>query len=226
MDSVILIREKYKERLGGIRQAPGWLAAVDKDRLWLKGPVNNGAFQKTLSALPSEGNYLMDEQGRLFPVGRQTPVRTLKELDWQPLREFLPLEMPVSAMPGVTEATIPLKLKRSTIEHPIYALKTTLVDWKAYAEAAPAIRLEALRFAVSEKAEVLVVGTPLPALRGSFYWSNQQLLLPAGFDFDPPVLAALMPASVHLSLFDESGNLEYIPQVAFTPADRKTIRLL
>ena len=223
---MILLKDKYKDRLGSIRHVPGWKAATDETEIWLKGPVSNGAFQNALSSLPADANYLMDDNGRLFPVGKQTPVRILKELAWQDLRDFLPLEMPVSAMPGETDVRIQLKVKRSLFEQEVYALKTSFLGWKAYVESAPAIRLQCLRFAVSENEEVLVIGTPLPVLRGQLYWRNKNLLLPAGFNFDPPVLADLLPTTSDLVLFDELGNRETIPAAAFAVAFRTTVRLL
>jgi len=225
-ESVILLKNKYKDRLGGIRNVPGWRAAADEGEIWLRGPVNNGQFQSVLSSLPAEASYWVDNDGRLFPVGKQTPVRILKELAWQNLRDFLPLEMPVSAMPGEAGMKVQLKLKRSSFEREGYALKTTFRDWKTYVETAPAIRLQRLRFAVSEKKEVLVIGSPLPALNGQFYWRNMNLLLPAGFDLDPQVLANLMPTGGDLVLFDEQANRETIPAAAFAAADRATVRLL
>jgi hypothetical protein len=225
-DSVILLKNKFRDRLGSIRNVPGWKAAADEGEIWLRGPVNNGPFQNALSSLPAEANYLMDDDGRLFPVGKQTPVRILKELAWQSLRDFLPLEIPVSAMPGETGIRVQLKVKRSLFEQEAYALKTTFRDWKVYVESAPAIRLQRLRFAVSGKKEVLVIGSPLPALKGQFCWRNKNLLLPAGFDFDPPVLADLLPTTSDVVLFDELGNRETIPAAAFAAADRTTVRLL
>lgn len=225
-ESVILVKNKYRDRLGSIRNVPGWKAAADETEIWLKGPVSNGAFQNALSSLPAEANYFMDDDSLLFPVGKQTPVRILRELDWQNLRDFLPLEMPVSAMPGETGVKVQIKLVRSALEQEAYVLKIQLKDWKIYVETAPDIRLQQLRFAVSGSQEVLVMGNPLPAIKGQRYWRNKNLLLPAGFDFDPPVLADLLPAAGDLVLFDEQGNRERIPAAAFAAAERATIRLL
>jgi len=225
-DSLILIDHKFKDRLGSIRQVPGWKAAADSSGIWLKGPVNNGVFQTALNSLPATATYLVDEKGRLFPRGKQTPVGLLAEMPWQLLADYIPVELPVSAMPGETKLKVQLALKRSSVEREIYALKTTVKDWKSYAQTAPAIRLQQLRFAVSEKKEVLVLGAPLPVLRGKFYWLNNHFLLPAGFDFDPPVLADLLPHNDDLTLFDEGGKTEILPAAAFASAGRSVIRLL
>jgi len=226
MDSVILLNEKYKDRLGSIRQLPGLKATTNSSGIWLKGPGNNGVFQTALNSLPAAANYVVDDKGRLFPRGKQTPVGTLGELAWEPLADFISVEMPVSAMPGETSLKVPLNLSRSTIEREIYAIKTTLKDWRAYAETAPAVRLQQLRFAISETKEVLILGSPLPALRGKLYWLNRNFLLPAGFDFDPPLTAELLPKTTDMVLFDEQGKREAIFIAAFNSADRTVIRLL
>jgi hypothetical protein len=225
-DSVILLQAKYLDRLGSIRNVPGWKAARDGPEIWLRGPVSNGLFQTAINSLPMESCYLVDDEGRLFPAGKQTPVAILKDLAWQNLRDFLPLEMPVSAMPGEADGRVQIKLVRSNVEQDVFALKIDFKDWKTYVETAPAIRLQQLRFAVSDVKEVLVTGNPVPALKGQRYWRNRNLLLPAGFDFDPPVLADLLPASGDFILFDEQGNRETIPAVAFAAAKRTTVRLL
>jgi hypothetical protein len=179
-----------------------------------------------LSSLPAEASYYCDEAGRLFPVGKNTPVRILKDLVWEPLLDFLSLEMPVSAMPGETDITVQMKLVRGSVVHEVFALKIDLKDWKNYVEKAPMIRLQQLTFAVSAGKEVLVVGIPLPGLNGQQYWRYKNILLPAGFDFDPPVIADLLPTAGDFTLFDQNGSFETVPAAAFMAVKRTTVRLL
>src|ERR1700761_7964351 len=124
-ERVISLQAKYLNRLGSIRNVPGWKAAINGTEILLKGPANNGVFQTALSSLPAAGHYWADDENRLFPAGKQTPVAILKDLAWQSLRDFLPLEMPVSAMPGETGIKVQIKLVRSALEQAPYALKTS-----------------------------------------------------------------------------------------------------
>src|ERR1700743_1419162 len=110
-EQVIYLRSAYKDRLGSVRHIPGWKAALDTDAIWLRGPVHDREYQKSLSSLPASARYLLDHEGRVFPVGKPTPVRMLPDLSWQNLQDVVPLELPVSAMPGHTERRIPIRLK-------------------------------------------------------------------------------------------------------------------
>jgi hypothetical protein len=223
-EQVIFLKSDYKDRLGSVRHIPGWAAATNAEGIWLKGPQNNSSLQTALSSLPAETTYITDADGRLFPAGKRTPVRLLPVLNWQPLREFIPLEMPVSAMPGKIEQQINVQLARSTSEKELCALQVSLADWQNYAATAPEVRLNQLRFAVSENNEVLVIGTPLPLLQGTYYWRHKNCLLPAGFDFDPPYVAALLPETMGFTVFDTHGAYQTIPDTAFLNAGRALIR--
>ena len=56
-------------------------------------------------------------------------------------------------------------------------------------------------------AKVLVIGSPLPALPGKEYVLHDTLLLPCGYEFDPPAISNLVitrldPSKGSLLLFD------------------------
>jgi len=109
-----------------------------------------------------------------------------------------------------------------------FALLVSLTEWKTYAETAPETRLKQLRFAVSAEAKVLIYGQPLPNLPGKAYWQSGAMLLPAGFDFDPPLIGNLIAQQREqqaFMLFNADGNWQEIPLSAFEPAKRSAIRL-
>jgi hypothetical protein len=172
----------------------------------------------------------MDEQDNLFPVGGLTPVGKLKNLQWIPVREFIQLELPTSAMPGKIGQKYPVHVVPSGTIKEGQALITSLLVWKEYAATSPEIRLKRLRFAVSEANEVLIMGTPLPAIPGKEYWMQENMLLPGGFDFELPWIASLVagklnPQNEAVILFNEDSSWEKIAKEAFVPATRSAVRL-
>ncbi|RTQ48804.1 hypothetical protein EJV47_14455 [Hymenobacter gummosus] len=228
----VLVLAADLNALAEVRPLPGLRAAAAPDgRLWLRGLPAAGELPLALRRLPAAAAYVLDATGRLFPPGRLTPVGQLPALSWQPLPALLPVELPTAALPAQGAPTYPVRLLPSARAEPGAALLTTLPAWLRYAEAAPEIRLRALRFAAAADGRVLVQGEPLPALPGQEHWQPApQLLLPAGFAFESPLLAQLLPRQLHpagdaLLLFAADGSWEPIPLVHLQPATRSAVRL-
>ncbi|EHQ24572.1 hypothetical protein [Mucilaginibacter paludis] len=228
-EKLIVLEERYRPALGALRGISGLQAAADGKQIWLRGLAAAGSPDKLTASIPVLRWYMMDQQELLFLFGAQTPVGKLPTLNWQPLMAFIPVELPVSAMPGTVKSKMALTLSRSAQVMEPHALVTGLPGWKAYAETAPGVRLAQLQFAVSAKGQVLIMGKPLPAIAGQPYWLNRQMLLPTGFDFNPPAIAALLnPEAAEpefLMLFDSDGQWEEVPLSAFKPARRSAVRL-
>jgi hypothetical protein len=133
-------------------------------------------------------------------------------------------------MPAAPDSQYTMRLSPTTRPAEPFAILTTLTNWKIYADTAPLIRLQDLSFAVSETGEVLVIGTPLPPIPGSVFTLQDNLLLPAGYDFDPPAIGQFIYSvtgteSNTLLLFHTDGQWEKIPGTCFVRASRSAIRL-
>ncbi len=226
MEKILVLENKYGDTLGGLRGIPGLKAAADGDLIWLRGIAVGGTPDKRVASLPVLHRYTADPEERLFPDQQKTPTGKLPKLDWEPIKAFVPIELPVSAMPGKLFLPVTIRLSSSTVVQEVFALLTDLKSWKAYAQTASGTRLQSLRFAVSGKGEVLVIGRPLPQLPGQTFWPRDQMLLPSGYDLDPPVLGALAEAPKEtLMLFELDGNWQAIPIAHFQPARRSAVRL-
>lgn len=224
METVLVLEAKYLSNLGSVRRMPGLKAAWDMEYIWLKAP-NNGPL---LASLPVTKHYTLKDNDLLFLPGAKTPVSRLKNLNWQDIKDFIPVSLPVAALPGIVDSAIPVKLKRSAEPRATKALLTTLSYWKAYAGTAPDSRLQYLRFAVSEEGETLVVGQPLPTLPGRAFWAQDNCLLPAGFDFDPPLFGELIREQLPegtWQLFDTDGTRQTIFLADLQQATRSAVRL-
>ena len=218
-----------RHALATIRHLPGWQAAETEEWLWLRG-VPAGEEDLTIRQLPARQTFTLGEADLLFPVGKNVPVGKLPGLNWQPLVLFLPIVLPVSGLPGFPESKAELRLKPAATLQKGEALLTSLQALKNFAETAPEIRLRAVRFAVSETGKALVLGVPLLPLPGQEYWLNEDLLLPCGFELDPPGTAPLIVRSLNaersgLLLFDIDGSWQKIKWEYLLPATRSGIRM-
>ena len=216
--------------LATVRDVPGLRAAQDADgQTWLRGLPATGELPLKIRHLPASANYRLDAENRLFPAGKQTPTSRLPTLSWQPLTEFIPLEIPTAALPGEAPPPYRLRLVPAARPQPSAALLTTWAAWQAYAERAPEVRLHRLRFAASGEGQALLVGAPLPPLPGHEYWQRGPLLLPAGLDVETPLLAELFVAKIQppthgLVLFTEPGDWSILPSDYLVPATRSAVR--
>jgi len=226
MEAVLVLESKYRDTLGGLRAIPGLKAAGDGALIWLRGIEAGIAPDKRIASLPVLNRYTTDEEERLFPDKQKTPIARLPKLDWQPIKAFVAIELPVSAMPGKLFLPMTIRLSRYGTVHEAFALLTDLDSWKIYAETAAETRLQQLRFAVSGRGEALVIGLPLPQLPGKYFWPREQMLLPVGYDLDPPIVASLVEApNETLMLFDPDGSWQVIGIASFQPARRSAVRL-
>lgn len=227
---IIVLSQADKAALGSVRCLPGLQAAEDEGFIWVRGISALGNIDLRIRQLPGLHTYTLDADNNLFPFGGLTPVAKLKPLKWVPVAEYITVKLPVSALPGKVSQQHVIKLVPSGRSQEGNVLLTDLATWKIYAETAPLVRLQQTRFAVSENNKVLIMGTPLPALPGKEYVLQETLLLPCGFEFDPPaiselVIARLDPSKESLLLFDRDGTWEKVPENAFMPSTRSAIRL-
>jgi hypothetical protein len=227
---VLILAAADREILGSVRHLPGLQAAEAAGQLWLRGLPVAGELPLAVRGLPAVAAYSLDAQGRLFPPGQLTPTAQLPALAWLPIREFVPLELPTAALPAQGAPTYRVQLTPSARAEAGVALLTTLETWQAYAETAPEIRLQSLRFAVAADQRVLLLGTPLPPISGQEYWLSEGLLLPAGFDFEAPLLAPLLaqklnPVGEDVLLFAADGSWERVPKAHLLPVTRSAVRL-
>jgi hypothetical protein len=230
MSEVIFKLEgKDKESLGTVRCIDGLRAAEDGDHIWLRGISSLDGMDTRLKQLPVKNTFLTNEKKHLFLPGALTPVDVLKELQWLPLVEFIKVEPPVAAFPGKTGEKVSVRLVQSGKERKGNALLTSLKAWKQYAETAAESRLQSVTFAVSGKDEVMVRGCPLPPLPGKEYWEAEDLLIPAGYDFELSMMSAFISKKLNenrnlLIVFDTEGGWQKIEKEYFVAGKRSAIR--
>jgi hypothetical protein len=227
---IIVLSQADQAALGSVRCLPGLQAANDGELIWLRGIAAGAPIDLRIRQLPGLHTYRLDEEHNLFPPGALTPVSKLKVLQWQPLSEFIKVELPVSGMPGKIVQQHSIRLVPSEKMETGMALLTDIHTWKMYAEDAPFVRLQQLEFAVSENDRVLIIGLPLPPIPGKEYIIRDTIVLPCGYDFDPPVIASLLIAQLNPGgdawlLFNTDGSWQLIAKDCLVPATRSAVRL-
>lgn len=224
------LHERDIASLGNIRCLNSVFAAKDGNDIWIRVVDTNTAIDGKLKQLPVKSTFTLDEKNQLFLPDAVTPVAILKEMEWIPINEFIPVEAPVSNLPGKTNHKIDIKLVPSTVERRGNALLTTLNTWKEYAESAPAVRLAVLKFAMSATNEVLVIGNPLPSLPGKEYWLQNNILLPCGYEFEVPFVNTFLNNNIlsgnkGVILFNTNNEWQLIDESLFVEAKRSAVRL-
>jgi hypothetical protein len=227
---IIVLSQTDKAALGSVRCLPGLLAAEKEGFIWVRGIDVNAAIDLRIRQLPGLHTYTLDADDYLFPSRGLTPIGKLQPMTWVPVSTYITVTLPVSALPGKIDQQLAVRLVPSQQSQPGNALLSDLHTWKAYGETAPLVRLQQTRFAVSEENKVLIIGEPLPALPGKEYVLQDGLLIPMGFEFDPPVISSLIgsqfnPDNDSLLLFNTDSTWSAIPKDAFVPSTRSAIRL-
>lgn len=221
---------KDKASLGAVRCINGLKAAIDTDTIWLRDDSGNTEPSAALRQLPVLNTFYTDEQDHLILTGSLTPLSKLPQLEWLPLPEFIPVTAPVAAMPGILGRPSMIQLKYSGRQRRGRALLTSLTDWKQYAETAPAVRLESLRFAVEEKGDVFIIGDLLPPLPGKEYWETNDIYIPAGYDFENDLLPVFITQKLNAArsqvlVFDTDSNWQPIDKNFLVKGKRSAVRL-
>ncbi len=227
---VLLLLKKHFATLGQIRTVKGISASEHTDGyIWLRGAMGKDQPDSLFRKLPLSHTFRLGANEGLFPQKNLTPVGKLPDLDWKPIADFVPIALPKSALPAVTQAQVPLQLVRSEATKPSAALLLNWIDWAGWMETAPMARFESLHYAASENGEVLVIGAPLPPLPGQEYWAEDLVFLPLGFDLELPAMRLLLKPRCNadeqaILLFYEDGSFQKIEKTKFIPATRGGIR--
>ena len=238
MSSAWLARLPLAERdsAAALRLVAGVELCIDGPWLWLRGPRWDADVAVRARQVPGLERCTGTAGGPAVPAGRQLPSGRVPAEGWQPLaRELAPAAPPV-AFPGRLAARVTPIVVRGGGEQPCDLLRCAWADFSAWVETAPDHRLARLRFAMGDRGEVLVAGTPLPPVPGLRHWRCGPLALPAGWTCHPPLDAATAatvfattPDDVVLAVVDEGAGddpgWDVVPATAWAVASRPAVRL-
>src|SRR5215471_18543729 len=152
--------------IAALRLLPNIEFAEVGGAFWLRGSKLDEDLEHELKKIPGLSRFDLLPSDRLRPVGSRIPDRTLPPGIWRPIKQAVLGTLPVAALCGESTQKVPVGLIRTREEQAAFALLLTLEQWVEYAGCAAQVRLAPLRFAAAEHREVLVLGSPLPALPG------------------------------------------------------------
>ena len=218
------------EHLGKLRLINGLSILVDGASVWVRGEYLDDELNQRIRSIPNAERFIIQADRQLTRPGETVPSAQLPDGYWQPLRSWLSLKMPVAGFAAQTDQRVMLKLVRSTRPMLANLMQTSWERWLAYAITAPAVRLSRLGFAVSENADVLIRGTPLPPIPGRLFIEDNGVIVPIGWQFDPNVGSNVVRKVLNLdetemALFSEEGSFERVPVSAFVQATRSAVRM-
>ena len=219
-----------KEDLSDIRHWKNLRIAFEPDRIWVKGFDYVQLHAVEVKSIPYK-TLFYEKGGKLFPQHSLLPTGSVPDVLWTPIDRGLPVKLPsfnhnyfgihqklhVTLVPAEHE-TAPLALVT-----PLQALLT-------YVEAAPALRLEPLRWAVVNESFALIMGEPLLPLNGPVFYKNGGMLLPAGFAFNLHIVIHMLNQAIDRVgeswiIWQEDGHFFRVAKNMLQPLTRSSVRL-
>jgi len=224
------IEQQHLDYLAPIRHWEQLKMAASPGRYWISGLTTDQLESQEIKSIPFKHLYF--EKGQLlFPRGGLLPVKKLPELlAWAPLEKGLPLDLPSFNHNyfGITEK-LTMRLVPSGKEEEPVALLTSIDILRSYILTAPAVRLKPLAWVMLDD-QPLISGRPLLPLPGDSFWQRGEFLLPAGLDWEWPVLEPVLnrelnPDGDHLLLWDKDGLCTRIEKTGWRRLSISSFRL-
>ena len=216
--------------MGKLRLIKGLSILVDGTSVWLRGDYLDDELDQRIRSIPNAVRFMIQANRQLTRPGETVPCAQLPDGLWQPLRAWLSTKLPVAGFAAEAGSGVMLKLVRSSKNRQANLMLSSWERWRAYAIQAPAVRLSRLGFAVSENADVLIRGTPLPPIPGHRFIEDHGIIVPIGWQFEPNVGSVIVRQVLKLdetvkALFSEDGSFELVPDTAFVQATRSAVRM-
>ncbi len=171
--------------LGRYRLLTNIDAARGESECWLRGPALTDELELLLRTLPDGELFLVLDDGQLMPIDRRVPDGVLPQLRWQPIRDAISPTLPTSGFAGRLTDKISIKLVRSHEERPANVLVVSFSEFQAWAENAPVVRLQRLRFATRHDGNTIIHGEPIPSLSGKRFTEQSGIAVPLGMSWNP-----------------------------------------
>lgn len=213
---------EHSDWLAGIRHWRHLKVATEGDSIWVNGFSESEIASTAIKSIPAKKIWhQMDHQ--LFPQGSRLPFRQAPVLLWTPIGRGLPLALPDENHNffGIKEETI-VRLVRTEIVHPAVAILAPVEALRAFIENAAAVRLKHLQWVMIDETSAFILGAPLLPVPGNTFWQCGSFLMPAGYDFEWPVIRDIlhpltdtMPGDV--VVWDTAGSWFSIPHMALSP---------
>jgi hypothetical protein len=219
--------------LGPLRLVPGIFVLVDRESLWIRGDGSDESVDLLLRKLPATRFHVV-EGNKLLEPGKRIPRGVLPGGEWVAIADWLKPVAQTAALPGTAPAKTSLTWGFSDRVEEARILRTDPETFRAWALRVANVRLQGLRFAVSEAGSVLVWGQPLPPIPGRRFVERDAVAWPCGMACEPAVDAKILRRITcaadgdhadDLILFNDDGSFTAIPATAFVAVTRAAVRV-
>ena len=219
-----------KDDLATIRGWSNLKIAFDGASLWVKDFEHSQITSVAVKSIPFK-TLFYERDGKLFLLNSLLPDRVIPPLLWTAIDRALPITLPGFNHNyfGIHEK-IAVQLVESGQVHESVAMITPFEHLERYSTSAPAIRMKRLQWALINGEQAFLLGTPLLPIPGLAFWHRGDSLLPAGYDFELPVLAdtyasILNPEKQHLLLWNADCTYSLLPKNDLQPLSISSVRL-
>lgn len=187
-----------KDELAAVRNWSNLKVAFNADDLWIKDLDYAQMSSIEIKSIPSK-KIFYEKEGNLYLYNSLLPESPVPAVLWTAIERALPVKLPDynHNFFGIDEQ-INASIISTESEHAPVAMIVAADILKDYLSTAPAVRLKSLRWAILNDNLCFVYGTPLLQLSAATFWSAGNHVLPAGYDFEFPMLAGILQKKIDL----------------------------
>lgn len=227
---VLRMERRYAPTLGRVRSRADLSIGETAEHLWVRiESSTDEPLDGDLLSLPAVC-FAVLEDGQLIERGLRVPLGHLPAADWVSIAEWMTIRIEAPALAAQAPPPVRLQMEPSPDPQTTGVLVTSCEKWEQYVQTAPQIRLNPLSFAQNSDRQVVIRGTPLPPISGTYFVESDGVAVAAGWRWTPPVAAnvvarLLQVAGEDLALLYADGTWERIGGEQFVPASRVAVRL-
>lgn len=177
-----------KEHLASVRKWNNLKVAFDKNTIWISNFEFYQIDSLEVKTIPQK-KLFYSKNGKLFLLNSLLPDCKEPSLLWTPIERALPIEILKYNHNyfGLTEK-IEIKLIKDTTEKKVEVLYTSLDDLLSYAETAPKIRLDKIKWVLINNENVLLFGTPILPINAEAFYKIENAIIPTGYKMELEIL--------------------------------------
>ncbi len=222
-----------------LRDRPEFEGSFGECLWWIRADCSVAQdAMRILSLLPEMELFHLDEQQRLIPIGKSVPVDVLPTgIRWKPINQLSRLWLPRSQTSGNGSYALPtpcsLQWQASEGIGIPGGLLCRFCDWSNFVQRNIQSKWRGLRFAYGSNSrcqfDTLVVGSPIPSIRGVRLVDWGRVLTPIAFEWVPAVPAEAIRRSLNIGesdwlLWERVESIEIMSDSDFLPTTRVSIR--
>lgn len=226
----LAVDNAMKDSLTYIRHWQNLKLGNEDNTIWVKGFDDNQVNSIPVKSLPAKTIYY-EKAGKLFLLNSLLPERNVPAVLWTPIDRALSVTLPsfnhnyFGVIEKIKFALVPQHTEAAAV-----AMITDINTLRAYVEDAPGIRLERIRWCIFNFNQALLLGWPLLPIPGIAFWERNNMLLPAGFDFEFAVLEEVISKSInpdgaHLILWNTDSSYCAVAKNDVQPLSRSSFRM-